>query len=153
MRTLFLTLSLLFLASPLLAQGLDDDPTSDATEVADQEIRPALFDTTELARSIVYPTLARELGEEATVILTVYIAENGEIDSVELYKGESLNEDGTPKEGRVTRRNVFFFAAHDAVLATTFRPTFVDGKPIKSKLTVTIDFRLTDPEPTAPTED
>ena len=86
----------------------------------------ATYSTGQLQSNIAYPSLEREVGEEGQVILKVWLSKTGTIDKIEVVKG----------------RGNFIDAARQAINKTTFAPATQQGHAVRSKLVVTVDFKL-----------
>lgn len=76
-----------------------------------------------------YPLLARRMGKEGKVILRLTIDEKGNLQNIEVVKGESHG---------------FTEAAVKAVKTSTFRPAMKKGKPVPSSALLPINFVLKD---------
>lgn len=74
----------------------------------------------------VYPEGAREAGIEGVVILETVIDKEGKVAHAEVVKS-------VPELDQ---------AALDAVLQWEFEPTYVDGKKVRVRMTVTVNFTL-----------
>lgn len=74
-----------------------------------------------------YPAAAREKGIEGKVYLLVFVNESGSVDEVKIVK--SLNKECD-------------FAAINAVRKSRFTPGKSEGKPVKVKLSLKIEFKL-----------
>ena len=76
---------------------------------------------------IVYPDKAKKAGIEGKVYLLVFINEEGKVDKIEILK----------RLGFGCEESVI-----EAIKATPFKPGFLYGKPVKSKLSLRFEFKL-----------
>lgn len=76
---------------------------------------------------IQYPDKARKMGVQGKVYALVFINEEGKVDRVEIIKGIGFGCDEV---------------VVDAIKNSRFRPGFLYGKPIKSKLSMKFEFKL-----------
>lgn len=77
-----------------------------------------------------YPSIARRLGKEGTVVLRVTIDERGRATRVELLKGAGFGFDDE---------------AVDAVRSSTYVPATRNGKPVTCRAVLPVRFVLKDP--------
>lgn len=89
--------------------------------------RPAQVDLAELQSKIVYPQIALDSKIEGRVVVSVTILGNGKPSSVKIVESSS---------------KILEKAAMDAVMKTNFIPAIQNGKPVKSKLTIPIQFTI-----------
>lgn len=82
---------------------------------------------TALASKIKYPEAEKKNGTQGKVFIQVYINEKGEIEKKEISRGVNKNLDK---------------AALDALNGIRFTPGKVNGKPVKTMVTIPIVFRL-----------
>ncbi len=80
-----------------------------------------------LMKLISYPSIAKKAGVQGKVFLLAYINENGGVDDVKVVKGIGAGCDE---------------AAIDAVKKSKFNPGKNKGLPVKVKLSLTINFKL-----------
>ena len=80
-----------------------------------------------LYQKIKYPTIAKKAKLEGKVFLLTYIDEKGNVTDVNVVKGIGGGCDE---------------AATDAIKSTKFEPGKNQGKPVKVKLSLTINFKL-----------
>lgn len=80
-----------------------------------------------LMKLISYPSIAKKAGVQGKVFLLAYINENGGVDDVKVVKGIGAGCDE---------------AAVDAVKKSKFNPGKNKGLPVKVKLSLTINFKL-----------
>jgi protein TonB len=75
----------------------------------------------------VYPESARKDSVEGTVLVVAFIDEKGMVRAVRIEKSirKDLNE-----------------AASQAVMQSRFKPAMLHGKPVKSRLTIPVRFKL-----------
>ncbi len=107
----------------------DENPIAEEPGYVDGFIadgKKATYSLGQLKGNIDYPTLERELGEEGSVTLKVWLSKTGNIDKVEVLRGSGN----------------FVDAARKAVKKTTFTPATQHGHAIRSKLIVKVDFKL-----------
>ena len=78
-------------------------------------------------KHIVYPEIAQKAGIEGKVYVLVYVNEKGGVDDVKVLKGigAGCNE-----------------AAVDGIKAVKFTPGKNNGAPVKTKLSLSINFRI-----------
>jgi protein TonB len=74
-----------------------------------------------------YPRLARRLGKEGKVILRLFIAENGQLISIELIERAGYGFDE---------------AAIEALKASSFLPAKINGHPVACKALLPVRFKL-----------
>jgi protein TonB len=74
----------------------------------------------------VYPDIARRAGIQGIVIIETIIDADGNVTNLSVLKGEPLLNQ----------------AAVDAVATWKFRPATLQGRPVKVRYTLTVDFRL-----------
>ena len=78
-------------------------------------------------KNIAYPEIARKAGIEGKVYVLIYVNEKGGVDDVKILKGigAGCNE-----------------AAVDGIKAVKFSPGKNNGAPVKTKLSMSINFKL-----------
>ena len=89
----------------------------------------ATYDRDELARNTIYPEAALEDELEGTVVISVFLDKNGEIQEARVIESENM---------------IFNQAAVEAVRKTTFTPAKQNGIPIPFRLNVKIRFGFVD---------
>lgn len=80
-----------------------------------------------LSAKLVYPESARKDSIQGTVLISAFIDEKGHVVGVDIKKGvrKDLNE-----------------AAAKAVMQSRFKPAYYLGKPVKSRFTIPVRFKL-----------
>lgn len=73
-----------------------------------------------------YPSQAKSLRMEGKVVLNAVVLENGRVGDLKLVQGDP----------------VFVASAMDAVKRWRYKPFVLDGKAVKSPMTITLDFKL-----------
>ena len=86
----------------------------------------AKYSDADLQKNAVYPEIAKDAGLEGKVSIMVYLSKFGKIDRMETVKGNK----------------VFINSARNAIKKTTFTPATQNGHAIKSKLIVTVKYKL-----------
>ena len=74
----------------------------------------------------VYPTQAKSLRIEGKVVMDATVLEDGAVSDLKVVQGEP----------------VFIPSALEAVKKWRYKPFVLDGKPVKSPMRITLDFKL-----------
>jgi protein TonB len=74
----------------------------------------------------VFPTLARQTGQEGTVELHAIIATDGSVRSLQVLEGNAL----------------FYQSALDAVRKWRYRPTYLNGNPVEVDTHITVIYKI-----------
>lgn len=117
-------LSLLFLAGCTPKSEKEEKPSYPEFN---PNVEMPSFDRDELARNTIYPERAEKEGLEGTVVVSIFVDKDGEINEARVIKSDN---------------SVFNQAAVDAVRKTTFAPAKQNGIPISVRMTVKVGFAL-----------
>ena len=96
--------------------------------IAVEDIPQLVGGITKLLQNLVYPELAIRAGMQGRVTVVAYVNENGDVVKAEVLKGIGLGCDE---------------AAVAAVKKSKFIPGKQRGKPVKTRISIPVEFRLT----------
>jgi protein TonB len=74
----------------------------------------------------VYPSIARQVGVQGTVVIRAFISRSGTIERAEVVSGHPM----------------LTHAAYDAVRQWKYRPYYLNGEPVEVETQVTVNFIL-----------
>lgn len=74
----------------------------------------------------IYPSMAKQMRREGTVVLHAIIARDGSVQSLEVVSGDPL----------------FIRSALDAVRQWVYRPTYLSGEPVEVDTQITVQYHL-----------
>jgi protein TonB len=74
----------------------------------------------------VYPSIARQVGVQGTVVIRAFIGRSGMIERAEVVSGHPM----------------LTHAAYDAVRQWKYRPYYLNGEPVEVETQVTVNFIL-----------
>ena len=112
--------------APPPAPKIDGDPDEEFF-IAVEEMPTIIGGITGLMKNVVYPPLAVRAGLQGRVTVIAFVNEKGDVVKANVLKGIGVGCDE---------------AALAAVLKTKFTPGKQRGKPVKTRLSIPIEFRL-----------
>jgi len=74
----------------------------------------------------VYPSIARQVGVQGTVVIRAFISRSGMIERTEVVSGNPM----------------LTHAAYDAVRQWKYRPYYLNGEPVEVETQITVNFIL-----------
>ncbi len=104
--------------------------SADADEeyfIAVEELPEPIGGMSGLRQNVIYPELAKRAGLQGKVMIVAFVSEKGEVVKAEVLKSLGAGCDE---------------AALNAVLKTKFTPGKQRGKPVKTRIAIPVEFRL-----------
>lgn len=123
--------------SAIFAVLLNDGPEAPPTSMSDDPEQGRIHLTWDTPPRLVasatpvYPPIAHRAGVEGSVTLYVVVGIDGRVEEVEVVKADP--------------RGIFDRAAEESVRSWRYRPAMVGGRPVRSRFSQTLQFRIDKP--------
>ena len=130
MKKLITTACVLLLLSACSAQAQNDTKNPEGQYLEEVDTAPEILGgISELSKHIEYPKDAAKEGVQGTVIVKVWVNENGAIDNLDVANAGDVDE-------RLQK------SALEAVRQVDFKPGMQDGESVKCIVMVPVKYRL-----------